>query len=641
MKDKDTKFPLIVHVIKNNLLHYYVVFKVDKNYVYIADPDPTVKTTKMTFDEFATQWSGVCLLFSTLNSYVPQKKKVYGLIATFKTLLNCKNLIFNIVFAATVITFVSIIGSYYLRLIIDSFIPNKDIKPLGIVTVGLILIYVINSVFNYVRSFFLTKLDQKLSVKISLNYIHHVYRLPMRFFSTRKTGEITSRFNDINKIIDALSSTVISMFLDVGMMIIIGIFLFRTNNLLFMITLSSIPLYVIIIYFFNKKFAKLDEEQMENNAIVSSSIIEDLKGIETLKVLQLEGKRYERIVNELSNFLSKNLEYCKMNSLQGSIKLWLQYSLTTIILFEGAKLVINSQISLGELMAYDTLLAFFINPMQNIINLQVKIQEARVANKRLNEVLEVDIEQNKNGIITANLAGDIKLENVSYSYTYSSSILKNINLTIKENSKMAIVGLSGSGKSTLAKLLESFYQPTSGSITFNGLDITKLNQKSIREYVHYLPQTPHLFSGTIMDNLILGAKNEIDQEKISQACKQALIYDDIQKLPLKYETKLDEEASILSGGQKQRLVIARALLSSAHILIFDESTSNLDAITEKEVINNLLGIKNRTIIFIAHRLSIAKKVNNIIVIKDGQIVENGTHQELLDNKKYYYTLCNA
>lgn len=309
--------------------------------------------------------------------------------------------------------------------------------------------------------------------------------------------------------------------------------------------------------------------------------------------------------------------------------------------FEGAKLVINSQISLGELMAYDTLLAFFINPMQNIINLQVKIQEARVANKRLNEVLEVDIEQNKNGIITANLAGDIKLENVSYSYTYSSSILKNINLTIKENSKMAIVGLSGSGKSTLAKLLESFYQPTSGSITFNGLDITKLNQKSIREYVHYLPQTPHLFSGTIMDNLILGAKNEIDQEKISQACKQALIYDDIQKLPLKYETKLDEEASILSGGQKQRLVIARALLSSAHILIFDESTSNLDAITEKEVINNLLGIKNRTIIFIAHRLSIAKKVNNIIVIKDGQIVENGTHQELLDNKKYYYTLCNA
>lgn len=569
------------------------------------------------------------------------KKKVYGLIAAFKTLLNCKNLIFNIVFAATVITFVSIIGSYYLQLIIDSFIPNKNIKPLSIVTVGLMLIYIINSIFNYVRSFFLTKLDQKLSVKICLNYIHHVYKLPMRFFSTRKTGEITSRFNDINKIIDALSSTVISMFLDVGMMIIIGIFLFLANNFLFMITLSSIPLYAITIYFFNKKFAKLDEEQMENNAIVSSSIIEDLKGIETLKVLQLESKRYERIVNELSNFLNKNLEYCKMNSLQESIKLWLQYSLTTIILFEGAKLVINSQISLGELMAYNTLLVFFVNPMQNIINLQAKIQEARVANKRLNEVLEVDVEQNKNGTLTDNLAGDIKLKNVSYSYTYSNSILKNINLTIRENSKIAIVGLSGSGKSTLAKLLESFYQPTSGSITFNGLDIAKLNQKSIRGYVHYLPQTPHLFSGTIMNNLLLGAKDEIDQEKVFQACKQALIYDDIQKLPLKYETKLDEEASIFSGGQKQRLVIARALLSSARILIFDESTSNLDAITEKKIINNLLRIKNRTIIFIAHRLSIAKKVNNIIVIKDGQIAESGTHQELLDNNKYYYTLYNA
>ncbi|MBB1078410.1 peptide cleavage/export ABC transporter [Limosilactobacillus sp. STM2_1] len=637
--DEEVKYPLIAHVVKEDLLHYCVVFKADKEYIYVADSDPVAKVKKMSRKEFDQIWSGICLLFTPASNYTPKKEPLAGLLSMFRDLANYKKYILGVVSAATVITLISILGSYYLQVIVDRFIPTKDTSGLGILAVSLVIIYLFNSVFNYLRDFFLTKLDQQLSSKISLRYIQHVYKLPMHFFSTRKTGEITSRFSDINKIIDALSSTVISMFLDVGVMVITGAVLYFYSSRLFLTTLFVIPIYIIVIYLFNKRFAKLDQEQMESNALLNSLIIEDLKGIETLKVLQLEKKRYRNVEKQFHDFLNKNLSYVKTRSFQDAIKLWLQYGLVTIVLYQGASLVIHSELSLGVLMAFNALLAFFLSPLQSIISLQVKLQEAKVANNRLNEVLQVDMEEvgtSKN----KNFIGDIVIKNVDYSYEYSKPILQSINLTIKNNSKLAIVGLSGSGKSTLAKLLVRFYAPTQGEINFNYQPLNELSLSSIRQYVHYLPQSPQLFSGTIRENLVMGIDQSVSEEEINNACKKALIYDDIQKMPLRYETKLDEGATALSGGQKQRLAIARTLLSPAHVLIFDESTSNLDPITEKGIVDNLLQVQDKTIIFIAHRLSIAKRVNNIVVMNNGRITESGNHQDLLANHQEYYQLWN-
>lgn len=640
--DPEITYPLIAHVIKDDLLHYCVVFKADQDYIYVADPDPATKVQKMTRDEFGRLWSGVSLLFSPAEGYTPQKEPLAGLMTMFRQLTNYKKDISGIIIAALLITLISVVGSYYLQLIIDHFIPSKNINGLAILASSLLVVYVFNSLFNYLRDVLLTRLDQKLTSQISLRYIHHVYRLPMRFFSTRKTGEITSRFNDINKIIDALSSTIISMFLDVAVMVIIGIVLFLYDRSLFLTTISTIPIYVIIIYAFNKRFAKLDQEQMESNAQLSSAIIEDLKGVETLKVLQLENIRYKNVEKQFADFLRKNLTYVKTKSFQDAIKIWIQYGLVTIILFQGAVLVIQGRLSIGTLMAFNALLAFFISPLQNIINLQPKLQEAKVANNRLNEVLQVDTEKaDTNSQDQVDLVGPINIHHVDYSYEYSRPILQDINLQIGCNDKLAIVGLSGSGKSTLAKLLVGFYLPTQGQIEFNQHKTTEINLCDIRQYVHYLPQLPQLFSGTIKDNLLMGLDREVSAEEIDNACKLALIYNDIQEMPLKYETKLDEEATALSGGQKQRLTIARALLTSARVLIFDESTSSLDPITEKRIVENLLEIEDRTMIFIAHRLSIAKKVNKVVVMRDGKIIEQGTHQELLNHHQEYYNLWNA
>lgn len=638
------KYPFIVHVVKNEtLLHYYVVLGANKKNILLADPAPNVGVIKMSRQRFEKEWSGIALLFAPNIDYSPVKEERQGLWMLFVKLKRQWQLIINIVLAAMLITLISILGSYFLQAVIDNYIPNSLNNTLAIVASGLLILYVFNSMFNYARDFLLTILGQRLSIEIILGYIKHIFELPMEFFATRKTGEIVSRFNDASKIIDALASTVISMFLDVGIVVIMGSVLAIQNRTLFLITLGCLPLYLLIVVAFTKSFEKLNNKQMESNAVLSSSIIEDIQGIETIKALNSEHERYQKIDGQFVDFLRKSLDYTKIDILQQALKTFVHLALNVIILWIGAQLVMKNEISLGQLMAYNALLAYFTDPLQNIINLQPKLQSAQVANNRLNEVFLVKGEFNakKHKLLADQLAGVITFKDVSYCYGYGQNVLEGINLTIKEHEKLTIVGMSGSGKSTLVKLLVNFFEPTTGSITFNEHQIKNIDKHLLRSYINYVPQTPYVFSGTIMENLTLGNRSDVTEKDIFKACQLAMITEDIEKMPLQYDTVLDENDGILSGGQKQRITIARAILSPAKVLIFDESTSGLDAITEKKLIDNLMSLEDRTIIFIAHRLAIAKRTDNVLVLDKGRIVEQGDHQTLMNKNGYYASLVNS
>ena len=356
-----------------------------------------------------------------------------------------------------------------------------------------------------------------------------------------------------------------------------------------------------------------------------------------------EHERYQKIDGQFVDFLRKSLDYTKIDILQQALKTFVHLALNVIILWIGAQLVMKNEISLGQLMAYNALLAYFTDPLQNIINLQPKLQSAQVANNRLNEVFLVKGEFNakKHKLLADQLAGVITFKDVSYCYGYGQNVLEGINLTIKEHEKLTIVGMSGSGKSTLVKLLVNFFEPTTGSITFNEHQIKNIDKHLLRSYINYVPQTPYVFSGTIMENLTLGNRSDVTEKDIFKACQLAMITEDIEKMPLQYDTVLDENGGILSGGQKQRITIARAILSPAKVLIFDESTSGLDAITEKKLIDNLMSLEDRTIIFIAHRLAIAKRTDNVLVLDKGRIVEQGDHQTLMNKNGYYASLVNS
>ena len=634
----DIPYPFIVHVNKEGKLqHFYVVYKAKKDYLIIGDPDPSVKVTKMSKERFKQEWTGVAIFLAPAPSYKPHKDKKNGLFSFLPLILKQKTLITYIVLASLLVTLVNIVGSYYLQGILDEYIPNNMKSTLGIISLGLVITYILQQLMAFSQSYLLTVLSQRLTIDVILSYIRHIFTLPMSFFATRRTGEIISRFTDANSIIDALASTILSLFLDVSIVFIVGSVLVLQNIQLFLLTLVALPIYTVIIFAFLKPFEKMNHDVMQSNAMVSSAIIEDINGIETIKSLTSEELRYQKIDSEFVDYLDKSFKLIKYENVQTSLKHGAQLILNVAILWFGARLVMDNKISIGQLITYNTLLSYFTNPIENIINLQTKLQSAKVANKRLNEVYLVASEFEGTTSMTSNLSGDITFHDVSYRYGFGSHTLSDLNLTIKQGEKVSLVGISGSGKTTLAKMIVNFYEPNQGNIRLGNMDLKMIDKKQLRQYINYLPQQSYIFSGSILDNLTLGASPDITQEDIIMACQIAEIRADIEAMPLGYQTELSDGAG-LSGGQKQRLALARALLTQAPILILDEATSGLDVLTEKKVINNLMQLTDKTIIFVAHRLSIAKQVDRVLVLDKGKLIEEGSHQELINKQGFYYHL---
>ena len=659
----DVPYPFIVHVNKEGKLqHYYVVYQTKKDYLIVGDPDPSVKITKMSKERFFSEWTGVAIFLAPKPSYQPHKDKKNGLLSFLPLIFKQKSLIAYIVLSSLLVTIINIGGSYYLQGILDEYIPNQMKSTLGIISIGLIITYILQQAMSFSRDYLLTVLSQRLSIDVILAYIRHIFELPMSFFATRRTGEIISRFTDANSIIDALASTILSLLLDVSILILVGSVLLAQNPNLFLLSLISIPIYIFIIFSFMKPFEKMNHDVMQSNSMVSSAIIEDIKmnhdvmqsnsmvssaiiedinGIETIKSLTSEENRYQNIDSEFVDYLEKSFKLTKYSILQTNLKQGTKLVLNIFILWFGAQLVMSSKISIGQLITFNTLLSYFTTPMENIINLQTKLQSAKVANNRLNEVylVESEFQVQENPVHSNFLMGDIEFDDLSYKYGFGRDTLTDINLTIKEGDKVSLVGVSGSGKTTLAKMIVNFFDPYKGQITINHQDIKNIDKKILRRHINYLPQQVYIFNGSILENLTLGGNNMISQEDILKACELAEIRQDIERMPMGYQTQLSDGAG-LSGGQKQRIALARALLTKSPVLILDEATSALDVLTEKKVIDNLMSLTDKTILFVAHRLSIAERTNRVIVLDQGKIIEVGSHQELMKAQGFYHHLFN-
>ena len=548
---------------------------------------------------------------------------------------------FSVYEQSFLVTIVSILGSYYLQGVIDTYIPDNMQNTLGMVSIGLIVTYLMQQILSYAKDYLLIVLGQRLSIDIILSYIKHIFELPMSFFATRRTGEIISRFTDANAIIEALASTILSLVLDVGILLIVGTVLVVQNSTLFLISLVTVPLYILVIGIFMKPFSKMNNDQMQAGSMLSASIIEDINGVETIKALNSERTAYRKVDHEFVTYLDKSFTYAKTETFQNALKSLVRLVLNVTVLWVGAQLVMSSKISIGQLVTYNALLGFFTDPLQNIIDLQTKLQQAAVANNRLNEVYLVDSEFKESVVTKTEILpeSDIKLNHVTYKYGFGVPAIDDISLQICSGEKIALVGVSGSGKSTLVKLLVNFFQPESGTVTLGEHKLDNIDKHELRGYINYLPQDPFIFTGSIIDNLLLGAKIGTSQEDIEQAITIANIRSDIERMPQGLDTELSENGNI-SGGQKQRIALARALLVDSPVLILDESTSNLDVLTEKQIITNLMTLKDKTIIFVAHRLTISQRVDRVIAMQSGKIIEDGSHGELLARPGFYASLFN-
>ncbi|MDY2607884.1 MAG: peptidase domain-containing ABC transporter [Lachnospiraceae bacterium] len=647
-----SEFPLpcIAHVIVDgNLLHYVVIHKITKKQVIIADPG--VGIVKLTPEEFfgevyeegkppKYQWSGVLILL-VKNEAFKKGDETKGLFSRFfYLLLPQRKLLLHIFVASLVYTILGIIGAFYFKELIDSVLPDGLRKTLMTLSIGVILLNIFKVLLNAFRTHLLLYLSQKLDISLLFGYYRHVIELPMNFFGTRKVGEIISRFNDAGKVRDAISGATLTIMIDTIMAFAGAIILYMQNAKLFGITVIIVVLYGIIVVCFHKWYEKLNRNQMENNSELTSYMVESLNGIQTVKAYNAERKANRETEIRFVKLLRSIFDLTWVSNLQASLKIFVELVGGVIILWVGGVSVIKGEMTIGELITFNSLLAYFLDPVKNLINLQPQMQTAVVAAERLGEILDLEAERTEKEyrkLAPASLAGNIKIEKLNFRYGTRKLVLEDINLEIEKGQKVAFVGESGSGKTTLSKLLLHLYSAENGSIIINGNNIEDIQIETLREKIAYIPQETFLFSGSIFENLTLGLDNAT-MDDIIDASKMAQAHEFINELPLRYETRLEENGANLSGGQRQRLAIARAMLKKPDILILDEATSNLDAITERALDRTIHEFaKEMTTIFIAHRLSTIKNCDKIYVMDKGKIIEQGTHRELIAlGGKYAY-----
>lgn len=410
-----------------------------------------------------------------------------------------------------------------------------------------------------------------------------------------------------------------------------AVILYMQNAKMFGIAVMIVVLYMFIVVAFHKWYERLNRKQMEDNAQLTSYLVESLNGIQTVKAYNAERKANRETEVKFVTLLKSVFHLSWVGNLQSSLKVFVELVGGVVILWAGGVSVIKGEMTIGALITFHSLLAYFLDPVKNLINLQPQMQTAVVAADRLGEILDLEAEKSENEykkLKPESLAGDIEIRNLDFRYGTRKLVLENINLRIKKGEKVAFVGESGSGKTTLSKLLLHMYTPEKGEILIHGNNIEDIQIERLREKIAYIPQETFLFSGSILENLSLGL-DCVTLDDVIEASKQAQAHDFINELPLRYETRLEENGANLSGGQRQRLAIARAMLKNPDILILDEATSNLDSITERALDRTIHEFsRDMTTIFIAHRLSTIKNCDRIFVMDKGRIIESGTHEEL-------------
>ncbi|PEY35338.1 bacteriocin ABC transporter ATP-binding protein [Bacillus cereus] len=639
---KEIPLPAIAHIItEEGVMHYVVVYKIKRDKIFIADPDKGLITYNI--ESFDDLWTGVLVLLQP-GKYFKKEKASKGAFSQFLSLLKPQlNLLVPLFFASIFLNLFGFIGVFYFQLLIDDIVPNQSLKTLHIISVGMIVLYIFKVLLSYFRTHLILYFGRRIDIQLMLGYYRHVIKLPINFFETRKVGEIISRFSDAGRVHEVLSTTAITLVIDI-LMILFGTCVLLTKNLsLFLVTLLLVPFYVIIVFVFRKSYEVLNRKVMESGANLNSYMIESLSGMGTIKSYNAEKEVFFQVEKRFIKFLEYGFRLGKLDNLQSSIRMILELLGGVVILWVGATQVLKGNMTIGELITFNALLIYFLDPIENLIDLQPKMQSAIVAAERLNEIFELDLEEDENEhrkVSPTYLSGNIECRNVSFRYGTRGNILNNLSFSIEQGNQIAFVGESGSGKTTISKLLMYYYTPQQGDIFYDDYHIKEINRTALRERIAYVSQESFFFSGTIYDNLCFGVEHQISLDVVIQATKKACAHNFISELPLRYEAVLEENGSNLSGGQKQRLAIARALLKNPDILILDEATSNLDSTTEKHITDMLkeLGNEGVTVIMIAHRLSTIQHADQIFVMHQGSIIEEGSHKELLSNKGEYYRL---
>lgn len=629
--------PAIANVIVDGILeHYVVIYKVRKDYIKVADPLKGM--VKYSLEEFYKIWTGYLIVTIPGQEFEKGNYDKNSINKFLKLLIPQKKLVINIIMSSLVLTILGILATFYYKFLVDDILVNNLKDNLTKISLGMIFLVTVQTIISVLRAELELYLGQKIDIPLLLGTYKHLIDLPISFFERHEAGDIISRINCASDVREVVCNTAISVVMDSIMAIAGAFILYRQNKDMFLICLIPLILYAILVALVIKPLNKKNKALQEAGAELSSYTIECINGIEVIKSLNLQNKSKITLETKFVKALKKIFTLGTFGNAVSGINGLIESIFGICILWIGAVKVINGELSIGELLVFNSLMGYFLSPIENLINMQGSIQTAVVSIDRLNEIIESDKEfsdEEKNKINPEELKGDIELKNVTFAYGTRKPTLVDFNLKINGGEKVALVGESGCGKSTIIKLIMGFYNVNKGQVLINDINVLDIYRECLRDKISYVSQEVKLFAGSIYENIALGDEYATLSDVV-EVCKKVHLNDYIKELPMRYNTFIEEGGSNLSGGQKQRIAIARALLKNPDIIIFDEITSNLDALTAahiEEIIEELRS--NCTIIMISHNLKSVLNCDKIVLIEKGNIIAYDSHEKLYkENKKY-------
>ena len=570
------------------------------------------------------------------------KASTYQNIVKFSVLLRpyWKNILIFI-FTGLVLTVLSLPYPWLTKIMIDDVMLRQDNSLLYVVIGVTFILTLFRSLFASVRNYYISYIQHAMAYDIELKFFRHMQKLNFSFFDSREIAEVLSRFSDAAQsrriLIDILSRVVTNLLY----LSIVPAIVFFMNWKLALIAGVTLPWLAFSFFILSKVVRKYARIVAEKRAELSAKNYEAFAGIREIQALNIESRILNRIKILLLRFRKKDMEMGVISNIQGLLGSFATAAGTMLYTWYGATLVINGQMTVGELIAFTTFIGYLYNPLTDMVGLLVPIQEVVVYTKRFYEIYDITpgIKSCANPVKVKKTEGNIKFCNVSFAYNSSNRLsLDKINIDIPAGSSVAVVGQTGSGKSTFVSLIPRFYDPDKGSIQVDGIDIKDFDLDFLRSNIGVMMQTPFIFTGTIFDNLTCWKKG-FSQNDVIAAAKAANVHEFVSKLPADYDTIVGEKGETLSGGERQRIALARIILLNRPILILDEALSSVDQNTQEIIQEALKKIsKGRTVFMVTHRLEIVSNADIIIVFDQGKIVEQGQHHNLLKNRGAYYRL---
>lgn len=626
-------FPTLLHWQQES---WVVVYGVKGDRLIVANPlNPSQTCESIPREIVEAAWNGQLWQIELI-----QKRDKFNLSWFLPAVWRYRKLLGEVLLASFTLQLFGLATPVITQVIIDKVLVQESLSTLDVMAIALLAIALFEAVLGILRIFIFTHTARRLDLSLSAQVFRHLMRLPLAYFESRRVGDTAARVQELQNIREFLTGTTLTVILDSLFVVMYLALMFYYSVPLTWVALAVIPLFALLILLSTPLLRNWLNEAFNQSADSQSFLVETITGIHSVKAHGAERTSRERWEGLFARYVRTNFKASTASKITSNIGTFLTSLSYLLILWFGAKLAINQQLTVGQLVAFQMLSARVTGPLLRLVQLWQNLQQVFLSVDRLGDVLNVAPEAEPgSGLVLPALQGQVTFDQVFFRYRPNQEpILRGISFNVQPGMFVGIVGRSGSGKSTLSKLLQRLYLPESGRIMIDGFDIKSADIASLRQQSSVVLQEDFLFNGTILENITLG-NPEITAEEVVQAARMAVAHDFVSELSQGYETSIGERGTGLSGGQRQRIALARLFLSQAPLLILDEATTALDSETEQQVLQNIQGIaKNRTVFMIAHRFEPLKKADLILVLEKGVLMEQGTHTELMQKKGLYWSL---